>query len=287
MPYVQSASFDSDDEIVIENVLKGAGPSGYVLRQNPLVFTADQVADSAGIVTLLGQSIDSVSSSQERPVISTPSVSKEVSKSNTVSMLMDPKILEKEREKQLLDLNAEMQQLREKKMAELEAEMAVITERARKEGFEAGKQEIDQKVADDVHALAAEVKKMFDSKQTFLASSEKGLLDLAVAIAERVIQVELSSNKEALQGILKEAIMRVTDKDHVLIRVNPELVDEVAVFKESFTKLFKDIKKLDVVQDSSLKVGGCIVETHLGFIDSSVSTKLDLIKKALYGLIGE
>ena len=43
-----------------------------------------------------------------------------------------------------------------------------------------------------------------------------------------------------------------------------------------------DIRTLEVHEDPRVEQGGCIIETRLGFIDSSISTKLASIEAALF-----
>ena len=74
---------------------------------------------------------------------------------------------------------------------------------------------------------------------------------------------------------------KITDKDKVIIKTSPE---ELQIAQNQFStiqNLIPDIKVLEIEEDDRIQPGGCIIETKLGFVDSSISTKLDTIKKAL------
>ena len=58
-------------------------------------------------------------------------------------------------------------------------------------------------------------------------------------------------------------------------------IQHVADFQDVFAQDLKAFKQLSIAEDTKIKPGGCLVETKLGFIDSSISTKLDVILKAL------
>ena len=96
-----------------------------------------------------------------------------------------------------------------------------------------------------------------------------------------MIQTQISASPEVLKHILKEALEKVTDKDSVIIRVNKSDLENVKLFKESFKKEFKDFKNIEIKADPDIESGGCVIETDLGFVDSSISTKLSLIEAAL------
>ena len=58
---------------------------------------------------------------------------------------------------------------------------------------------------------------------------------------------------------------------------SPYLNDNISYFQSKLP----GVRHIIVQEDLSMNQGGCILETDLGYIDSSVNTKMDLITKAI------
>ena len=86
----------------------------------------------------------------------------------------------------------------------------------------------------------------------------------------------------AVREYVDQAIRRITDKDKVIIKTCPEDADFVRQHREEILEKMPDIRTLEVHEDPRVEQGGCIIETRLGFIDSSISTKLASIEAALF-----
>jgi flagellar assembly protein FliH len=178
-------------------------------------------------------------------------------------------------------MQQELEQYRKSVLTELEQEKANLRNSAYQEGYDkgfaAGQAQFE--------ALTTELKNAINGfaqeKQNILKQSEAGVIELALEVSKKVIQTKISESPDVLNNILKEALERVTDKDKVIIRVNSADLENVKQFQESFKKEFKDFKHIEIKSDPDIESGGCVIETDLGFVDSSISTKLSLIEAAL------
>ena len=188
---------------------------------------------------------------------------------------------EEEKARRLLSLDQEVAQLRAEKMAAIEEEARSQFDAFKSEGFKSGEQAAMKQYEEILAGFKDDLNHLFESRDEIIKKSEEGLLKLATYVAEKVIQVELKDHKEMIYGILKDAIERVTEKDHVIFYINPEHEEEFKKFQTAFPEYFRDIKNIDLRLDRSIKMGGIEIETKLGFIDSRVSTKLESINKAL------
>ena len=178
-------------------------------------------------------------------------------------------------------MQQELEQYRQSVLTELEEEKSTLKSSAYQEGYDkgfaAGQAQFE--------ALTTELKNAINGfaqeKQNILKQSEAAVIDLALEVSKKVIQTKISESPHVLNNILREALERVTDKDKVIIRVNSADLENVKRFQESFKKEFKDFKHIEIQSDPEIESGGCVIETDLGFVDSSISTKLSLIEAAL------
>lgn len=175
----------------------------------------------------------------------------------------------------------ELEQYRQSVLSELEREKSSLKNSAYQEGydkgFSAGQAQFESLTTELKNAINGFAKE----KQNILKQSEAAVIDLAIEVAKKVIQTKISESPNVLNNILREALERVTDKDKVIIRVNSADLENVKRFQESFKKEFKDFKHIEIQSDPDIESGGCVIETDLGFVDSSISTKLSLIEAAL------
>ena len=158
-------------------------------------------------------------------------------------------------------------------------------EAAKQEGYKAGLETAQQEKKDTLNALKSEflgtINDAISEKNKIIQSSEKEILTLAIAIAEKVTQTTVENTPSVFQNILQEAMKKITDKEWVAIHVNPNDIELVRNYQHRFEKELRDIKKIEIKEDNKIEPGGLVIETHLGYIDSSISTKLALITDAL------
>ena len=113
----------------------------------------------------------------------------------------------------------------------------------------------------------------------FYARAEAELLRLSIGIASKIVGVELKTAPEAVVPMVTQALATVRQARRIVIQVHP-----------SQTKLLKaNLQKLDlsatcdvqVVGDSTLEPGGCVIESELGIVDARLSTQLRVIERLL------
>lgn len=110
--------------------------------------------------------------------------------------------------------------------------------------------------------------------------TEQKLTDIATEIARRVITAELQSSREAIFGIVREAIAEVTHSDSARIRLNPWDAQSMSDQKEHIIAAARSIRTLEFVEDPEIS-GGCIIETDGGIIDATIDGKLRQLDEEL------
>ncbi len=175
--------------------------------------------------------------------------------------------------------------------ARLQAE--AFREAAWQEGFhngrEAGAQatELALRTEAEAHrdALCAEVAAVIDSigaaRQTLWEAQEAEMVAFALDIARQVIKTEVTQNPEVVTSLLHNALRRVTDKDHVRVRVSVSDAARVREMRDDLLSVVDGIKALEIVDDRRLGAGGCVIETGAGTIDARIETQLASVEQAL------
>ena len=98
----------------------------------------------------------------------------------------------------------------------------------------------------------------------------KGVLELACELARQVLRRELTTNPNALQPVVREALNMLTvDTKMAAVRMNPVDLD---VFAEDLQREFPNLQ-LTLVPDAGVVAGGCLVEAAGAVVDGSIERR--------------
>jgi len=164
-------------------------------------------------------------------------------------------------------------------------------EKGTTEGFQAGHDEGFQKGLEEGRTQGrAELDKALDElnefcnniikqRQEVIQQLEPDIVQLVFNIAQKVIHDEVS-NGEAIRKLIKAILKQASDEDKLLVKVNPDDLEDVKKYTENLTVLnkFSDFR---VIEDESIQRGGCIVETSYGYIDAQIDMQMEKIKEVL------
>ena len=152
-------------------------------------------------------------------------------------------------------------------------------------GQAAAEQVLDEKVGRHVNALVtalgAAVDEIHAAKAHWLAHWEKAALDVATAIAARVIRREVEQTPDITIALVKEARELATGSADVQLRMHP---DDLATLGSQVERLVGELGRLGdvkVVADPGITRGGCRVDTRFGTIDQQFESQLARIAQEL------
>jgi flagellar assembly protein FliH len=114
-------------------------------------------------------------------------------------------------------------------------------------------------------------------RRQILQHSEQQLVQLALALARRIVRRELVADEELLGALARVALERLGEARPATIRLNPEDFARSTVGRlEQWAAAH-----VSVVSDPSVNRGGCLVESPFGFIDASIEAQLQELAGAL------
>ena len=106
---------------------------------------------------------------------------------------------------------------------------------------------------------------------------ERGAVELALAIAEKVVSHEVSVNEEILLGVLKGALEKVVDQEKIKIRINKLDLEFINGSGCQISGLTENIKDVIIEGDDTIPRGGCVIETGFGSIDARIESQLQAV----------
>jgi flagellar assembly protein FliH len=153
---------------------------------------------------------------------------------------------------------------------ELKAAQEKGMEEGKKTGYADGKAEVERLISRTQTML----ERAQDKRGEILAESEKEIIDLVLMISRKVIKV-LSENQEGviISNVI-QALRKVKTKGTCLIRVNIDDLQLATEHKQEFIKLVEGVKDIQILEDTTVDKGGCVIETDFGEIDARISSQL-------------
>ncbi len=175
----------------------------------------------------------------------------------------------------------ELQKEFDSRAVELERQFEERVREARaagvREGEAAGRSRAAAELQPVVEHLARTIDELGRHRARLRREAESELVQLALAIARRVLRRELTVDPEALHGLVLASLEKLELQEICRVRVHPSLAGRVAAaLPSSYTGA-----PIDVVPDPSCDPGGVIFETTRGNLDASVETQLREIERGL------
>jgi flagellar assembly protein FliH len=107
--------------------------------------------------------------------------------------------------------------------------------------------------------------------------TERQLVQLALAIARRVVQREISLDRALLAGMARVALDRLGEHASATVRLHP---DDYAVVTAGAPAADPDAH-VRLVADPLVGRGSCLVQSDFGFMDVSPQAQFDELARAL------
>jgi hypothetical protein len=129
-----------------------------------------------------------------------------------------------------------------------------------------------------VAAIATATDRFQRDRERSLASSERELIELVLAICRRVLLAELQLNPLVIERLVQAGLEALASGDKLSVRLGPFFADAVPSIQESLDQ--RGVSSV-VVIDPSVGAQGCVLATELGRVDESVTTRLDVLLASL------
>lgn len=157
------------------------------------------------------------------------------------------------------------------------------------EGFTAGQQ--DAMLAAQAHAAAASeaaatalqaldraTAALHERQSIVIADVEQQIVDMAMAIAEAVVQRELATSAAPGRDALLRALALAPQRVDAVARIHPDDLASVGDLTA-----FTAEREITLVPDGSVERGGCVLDAGHCRIDAQISPAIARVRKALAG----
>jgi flagellar assembly protein FliH len=167
--------------------------------------------------------------------------------------------------------------------ADLEARRAAVERDAFAKGFaqgeRAGAEAAGKRGEVMLRRLTETLDELTSLRAQMIHQTEHQMVQLALAVARRVVHREISLDRDLLVAMARVALDRLGESAQVTVRLSPEDFDATAAARASqWTGT-----NVTVVADSRVSRGGCRIESDLGAMDAGADAQIQEIARALLG----
>lgn len=155
------------------------------------------------------------------------------------------------------------------------------TRAAREQGLAEGIRAGEESYRAKLTRLEALAETLRAERAEFFERIEPELVRLAVSIAEKIIGRELELNPDTVLDVIRGAVRRLRDREMLRVSVHPRDVARVREAREDLISAVDGVRKLEVVEDRRVDIGGCVIETPNGTLDARIRTQMDEIGRVL------
>ncbi len=168
--------------------------------------------------------------------------------------------------------------LREAVLREAREEAEIKLQEAYAEGHRRGLESAEEEFAASVgqcaQALAEASESMKEAQEAFLDTLSPQVFELATLVAEGVLGREVRSDPELVHSTARRALQRITDRQRLLVRVNPDDLEALRRQQVTLLEEFDGIQEMVIEADEAVQPGGCMVESELMQVDARLETLL-------------
>ncbi|MFC4404581.1 flagellar assembly protein FliH [Gracilibacillus xinjiangensis] len=195
--------------------------------------------------------------------------------------------LEEETNKRLEQTKAEINSLKE----QWEQERVQYVEQAQQQGYQQGFQQGESDSINQYQTLLDQANSIVDlANQDYhhtLSQMDEQILQIAMAVAEKIVNITLEENKNSFYQLVKKAIEQVREQPKIKVYVHPEHYQLLLDNKDELQTITYNQAELLIYSEGEMTAGQAYIETPYGKIDASVETQLEEVRNKLAHLVEE
>jgi flagellar assembly protein FliH len=109
---------------------------------------------------------------------------------------------------------------------------------------------------------------------------EKDVVELALAIARKVVCREIEMDREVVLCVAREALARIEDPGQIRIKMSPEDLQFINENSGNLSDVLGNIDNVFLEAEENIQSGGCIIETNSGEIDARIENQIQAVEES-------
>jgi flagellar assembly protein FliH len=163
-------------------------------------------------------------------------------------------------------------------------QQAEVFEQGRQSGQQQLRAELEASLGKSREQITHALRQFALERQDYYRRIEGEVVELALAIARKILHREAQVDPHVLAGIVRVTLEKLDTGTKVNLHVHPQ---EAADWRHYFACQIEDIPAPDVYEDPAIALGECRIETSLGSTEVGLHSQLKEIETGLLDLLAE
>ena len=265
-PEFSGQSEDEMEDITVDEEMY-SGPTADELRREADLFKIEWENEKEAMISAAKEEAEAIIKEAEDTAF------REVKRRTDEAQVLRQQAQD-EADRILAEAGEKARQIEEDSHTSLESGRKEAEEQGRSVGREAGFEEGKAEVERLVQRTQIVLERAQNKRAEILEQTEQEIINLVLLIARKVIKVISENQRNVIVSNVAQALKKVKAKGNIIIRVNIKDLKLSTEHVKNFINLVEGAKAIQVVEDSSVDEGGCIIETDFGEIDARIASQL-------------
>lgn len=140
--------------------------------------------------------------------------------------------------------------------------------------------QVSHRLAEIRENFAETLQELSMLRERFSEEVEKDVVELALEIAKRVVGREVAFDREIALTLVKVSLKKINSRTPLAqVHLHPEDFRYIEARREQID--FRG--SLEFTEDTSVSIGGCLIHTETGEVDSRIESQFDEVAHGLLG----
>ncbi len=153
-------------------------------------------------------------------------------------------------------------------------------EKGYEEGYVIGLKEGEEKSKELMEKYRETLEKLNILREKIYEEAQSEMILIVKEALKKIVSAEIKSSEEFILNVIKETTKNIIDSKKIVIKVSSEDYKFLTSNREKLDSLLSG-KEIEIVEDPGITRGGCLIQTDMGEVDSTVETKLEEVLNIL------
>jgi flagellar assembly protein FliH len=142
----------------------------------------------------------------------------------------------------------------------------------------------EEKISAERKAISVALTDFQQERQRYYEAVEAEVVQLALAIARKILHREAQTDPLLLAGIVRVALEKLKINTEVVLRTHPQ---HASHWREYFSEALESSLQPKIVEDAAISPESCVLQTQLGITELGVEPQLKEIEAGLMDIIAK
>lgn len=159
------------------------------------------------------------------------------------------------------------------------------TRQGHQQGFDQGYQDAQTQIEDRLQYVQTFVEQLrshlSQEQEAVLNTVEQQSVALSLALAQRIVASEISTQVDAVAPLVRQGLRLLTDASQLTIWSSAEDVAFLREHRKELLEAFDRLERIHIQVDEQLQHGECLIESDTGLVDATIAERFRLAEQAL------